>query len=75
MAAQQFERFKSQRQLRIMLSGGDNVEELLIDLRAIEGIRKGSITIESGAVTFSYHKAKVSPEGILATLRSKGYLK
>lgn len=75
MAAQHFERFKSQRQLRINLNGRDNVQELLADLRAIEGVRKGSVTVESEFVKLSYHKGKVSPERILTVLRSKGHLK
>lgn len=75
LAEQHFERFKSQRQLRIDLTRRGNVHELLTDLRAIDGVRKGSIAVESGAVTLSYHKEKVSSEYILAVLKSKGHLK
>jgi ABC-type multidrug transport system fused ATPase/permease subunit len=75
LAEQHFERFKTQRQLRIDLARRGNVEELLADLREIDGVRKGSITLESKAVTLSYHKEKVSPEQILAVLKSKGHLK
>lgn len=75
MAEQHFQRFKSQRQLRIDLASRGNVHELLADLREIDGVRKGSIAVESGAVTLSYHKEKVSSEYILAVLKSKGHLK
>lgn len=75
LAEQHFERFKSQRQLRIDLASRSNVQELLADLREIDGVRKGSIAIESEAVTLSYHKGKVSPEQILEVLKSKGHLK
>ncbi len=75
LAEQHFERFKSQRQLRIDLENTGNVHELLADLREIDGVRKGSIALEPEAVTLSYHKEKVSPEQILAVLKSKGYLK
>jgi copper chaperone CopZ len=75
LAEQHFERFKSQRQLRIDLVRQGNVQELLADLREIDGVRKGSIALESGAVTLSYHKEKVSSEEILAALKSKGHLK
>jgi len=75
MAVQHFERFKSQRQLRIDLNERENVQELMADLREIDGVRKGSIMLESQSVKLSYHKGKVSPEQILAVLRSKGHLK
>lgn len=75
MAAQHFERFKSQRQLQIALNSRDDAQELMADLRAIDGVRKGSITLESKSVRLSYHKGKISPEQILAVLRSKGHLK
>jgi hypothetical protein len=75
MAEQHFERFRSQRQLRIDVNRRDNVQELLADLRSIDGVRKGSITLEPEGITLSYHKEKVSPEHILAVLRSKGHLK
>lgn len=75
LAEQHFERFKSQRQLRIDLTHPDNVQELLADLREIDGVRKSSIALESEAVTLSYHKEKVSPEQILSVLKSKGHLK
>ncbi|PSL32371.1 heavy-metal-associated domain-containing protein [Dyadobacter jiangsuensis] len=75
MAAQHFERFKSQRQLQIELNSRDDAQELMADLRAIDGVRKGSITLESKSVRLSYHKGKISPEQILAVLRSKGHLK
>ncbi|WP_342084632.1 copper chaperone [Dyadobacter sp. OTU695] len=75
LAQQHFERFKSHRQLRIELTHPDNAQELLADLREIEGIRKGSIALEPESVTLSYYKEKVSPEHILAVLKSKGHLK
>lgn len=75
LAKQHFERFKSQRQLRIDLASPDNVQELVADLQEIDGVRKGSIALESEAVILSYHKEKVSPERILAVLKSKGHLK
>jgi hypothetical protein len=75
LAEQHFERFKSQRQLRIDVVRRDNMQELLADLRGIDGVRKGSIVLEQEAVTLSYHKEKVSPEQILSILKSKGHLK
>ncbi|MGN7886245.1 heavy-metal-associated domain-containing protein [Dyadobacter sp. 22481] len=75
LAEQHFERFKSQRQLRIDLASPDNVQELVADLQEIDGVRKGSIALESEVVILSYHKEKVSPERILAVLKSKGHLK
>jgi hypothetical protein len=75
LAEQHFERLKSQRQLRIDLPSPDNVQELLTDLEEIDGVRKGSIALESEAVTLSYHKEKVSAEQILEMLKNKGHLK
>ncbi|SEI87226.1 hypothetical protein SAMN05216327_104329 [Dyadobacter sp. SG02] len=75
LAEEHFERFRSQRQLRIDLSKPDNVQELVADLQEIDGVRKGSIALESEAITLSYHKEKVSPEQILAVLKRKGHLK
>lgn len=75
LAEQHFERFRFQRQLRIDLARRGNVEELLADLCEIDGVRKGSIALEQEAVTLSYHKEKVSPEQIIAVLKSKGHLK
>ncbi|GGM73147.1 hypothetical protein GCM10010967_00860 [Dyadobacter beijingensis] len=75
MAEQHFERFRSQRQLRIDLTSQETANDLLADLRKIDGVRKGSIALEAQAVTLSYHKEKVSPEQILAVLKSKGHLK
>lgn len=75
LAEQHFERFKSQRQLRIDVMRRGNMQELLADLRRIDGVRKGSIVLEQEAVTLSYHKEKVSPEQILSILKSKGHLK
>lgn len=75
MAVQQFERFKSQRELRIGLDGCNDVQQLMADLRKIDGVRKGSIVLEARSVKLSYHKGKVSSEQILAILRGKGHLK
>ena len=75
LAEQHFERFKSQRQFRVDLTGTYNEEKLLMDLHQIEGIRKESIGLEKHVVTLSYHKEKVSAGEIFEILRSKGYLK
>lgn len=75
LAEQQFERFKSQRELRIRLAGTYNKEDLIADLGEIEGVRKKSIRPETGIVTLSYHKDKVSEQQIYEVLRLKGYIK
>ena len=75
LAEQHFERFKSQRQFRVDLTGTYNEEKLLTDLHQIEGIGKESIGLEKHVVTLSYHKEKVSAGEIFEILRSKGYLK
>lgn len=75
LAEQQFERFKSQRQLRIDLTGTYKEENLVAELSGIHGIRAGSIGLESGSLTLSYHKEKVSAGEIWAFLKRKGYIK
>lgn len=75
LAAQQFERFKSQRQLSIELTGTYNKEELLADLHRIDGVRKVSIGLEAHTVNLSYHKEKVSAGEIFEVLKKKGYVK
>jgi len=75
LAKQQFERFKSQRLLRVDLSGTYNEAELITDLHQIDGVRRESIGLEARAVTLSYHKERVSAEEIFDVLRRKGYVK
>lgn len=75
LAEQQFERLRSQRQLRIDLTGGYNEETLIADLHRIDGVRKESISLEANELTLSYHKDKVSAGEILELLKRKGYVK
>lgn len=75
LAEQHFERFKSQRHLRVDLTGIYNEEKLLTDLHQINGIRKESIGLDEHVVTLSYHKEKVSAGEIFEVLKRKGYVK
>lgn len=75
LAEQQFERFRSQRQLHIDLPGTYNKDALVADLGEIDGVRRSAIGLGDGSVTVSYHKDKVSPAEIFAVLKRKGYLK
>lgn len=75
LAEQQFDRFRSQRQLRIDLADTYNKEALMHVLTSIEGVRKGTIGTEPGAVTFSYHKEKVTADEIFEILKDKGFVR
>lgn len=75
LSEQHFERFKSQRQLRVDLTGTYNEEKLLMDLHRIDGVRRGSISLEAQTVSLSYHKGKVSAGEIFEVLKKKGYVK
>lgn len=75
LAEQQFERFRSHRQLRVELGGSCDGQKLIADLREINGVRDESIDLDASVVSLSYHKEKVSEDEILYVLRKKGYIK
>ncbi|ACT95250.1 hypothetical protein Dfer_4047 [Dyadobacter fermentans DSM 18053] len=75
LAEQQFERFRSHRQLRVELGGSCDGQKLIADLREINGVRDESIDLDASVVSLSYHKEKVSEDEILDVLRKKGYIK
>nr|WP_295934697.1 copper chaperone [uncultured Dyadobacter sp.] len=74
LAEQHFERFRNLRQLTIRLGVPFDAGMLRDDLRRIDGVRKGSVSIETGAITLSYHKHMVTPDQIYEALRTKGYV-
>jgi len=74
LAEQHFERFRNHRQLTIRLGVPYDAGVLRDALQGIDGIRKGSVSIGTSAVTLSYHKHLVTPDHIYEALRAKGYV-
>ncbi len=73
LAQQQFELFRTHRQIELSVSGKYDRQQLKEDLTSIKGIRPASVKINGSYVKASFQSDKVSSLVILAALREQGY--
>jgi len=73
LAQQQFELFRTHRQIELSVSGKYDRQQLKEDLISIKGIRPASVKINGSYVKASFQSDKVSSVVILAALKEQGY--
>jgi copper chaperone CopZ len=74
IAQQQFEFFKSHRQLEFDLSGSYDHNRLREDILQIYGVKPNRIRIHNKTVAVTFQSDKTSEPEILAALKEKGYI-
>ena len=73
MAQQQFELFRTHRQIELSVSGKYNSEQLKEDITSIKGVKPTSVRINGSSVKATFQSNQVSSGKILAALQEQGY--
>ena len=74
IAQQQFEIFKTHRQIELRVGGNFDSEKLKETIIAIEGVRPASVTVGSAVASCTFKSTEVTPGEIVARLESEGYV-
>ncbi|USJ32269.1 hypothetical protein [Dyadobacter chenhuakuii] len=73
LAQQQFELFRTHRQIQLSVSGKYNSERLKEDITSIKGVKPTSVKINGHSVKATFQSNQVSSAQILKTLKKQGY--